>query len=98
MSTVVSVVLALFGLLAAALLGALWLVLKAAVSQEAASVLPAATRSLLHRAKMRLPLEAQPRWEEEWPAGFHNAIEKRPIWALRESSPSTLVQAGLRGS
>jgi len=85
MSMLLSLALVAVGLAATALLATLWLVLKAAVSQEAAAVIPEASRSLLKRAKERLPLDAQPRWEEEWPAGFEQAIERRPIWALREA-------------
>jgi len=78
-------ILAALGLLASATLGVMWLVIKAAVNQEAASVVPGITKSLLEQAKSQLPSDAQPRWEEEWPAGFKAAIEKRPIWALREA-------------
>ncbi|HWO83597.1 MAG TPA: hypothetical protein VNM38_07395 [Solirubrobacterales bacterium] len=85
MSMILGVALALLGLIAAAVLGAFWLVLKAAMNQEAASVVPAMTRGLLTRARARLPQDAQPRWEEEWPAGFEEAIEKRPIWAMRQA-------------
>jgi hypothetical protein len=61
------------------------LILRDAMTKEAAAVIPERTRSLIERAKNRLPEEARPRWEEEWPAGFAEAIEKRPVWALREA-------------
>ena len=63
----------------------LWLILRDAMNKEAAAVIPERTRSLIERAKNRIPEEARPRWEEEWPAGFAEAIEKRPVWALREA-------------
>lgn len=62
-----------------------WLILRDAMNKEAAAVIPERTRSLIERAKNRLPEEARPRWEEEWPAGFADAIDKRPVWALREA-------------
>jgi hypothetical protein len=68
-----------------ALASMFWLILRDAMSKEAAAVIPERTRSLIARAKDRLPEEARPRWEEEWPAGFAEAIEKRPVWALREA-------------
>lgn len=55
-----------------------WLIPRDAMNKEAAAVIPERTRSLLERAKNRLPEEARPRWEEEWPTGFAEAIEKRP--------------------
>jgi hypothetical protein len=85
LSALFSVLLVVMGLAAAAVLAAFFLIVKAAVSQEAASVLPEATRNLLERAKDRLPEEGRARWEEEWPAAFERAIEKRPIWAFREA-------------
>lgn len=82
---ILDLVLAVVGLLGVAVLAVLWLVVKTAASQEAASVVPGVTKRVLTQAKSQLPSDAQPRWEEEWPAGFEVAIEKRPLWALREA-------------
>jgi hypothetical protein len=61
------------------------MVLKDAAKKEAAAVLPECTRSLIRRAQNRLPEEARTRFEEEWPAGFEESIEKRPAWALAQA-------------
>ena len=79
-------VLAVVGLfMAGGLLALMALVLKSAATKEAEAILPTATRGFIDRARDRLPAGARPRWEEEWPAGFQEAIEKRPLWALREA-------------
>lgn len=82
---ILGVLIAVAFLLASGFLAVLWLVGKSAVTQEASNVLPDATRRLIDRTKDRLPEEARSRYEEEWPAGFDEAIEKRPIWAFREA-------------
>jgi hypothetical protein len=82
---ILGIILVIGMLVASSLVAVLWLVGKSAVTQEASNVLPDATRTLIDRAKNRLPEEARQRYEEEWPAGFEEAIEKRPIWAFREA-------------
>lgn len=82
---IVAALLTIVGLFISGLLLVLWWVSKSAVTQEASNVLPDATRSLVDRAMNRLPEDARRRYEEEWPAGFEEAIEKRPIWAFREA-------------
>jgi hypothetical protein len=85
LSTIFGALLVVGGLFVVGFVALLVLILKSAVNKEAEAVLPATTRSLIDRARKKLPEEARPRWEEEWPAGFDLAIEKRPIWALREA-------------
>jgi len=82
---ILGILLAITALFATGFFAVLWLVGKSAVTQEASNVLPDATRRLIGRAKNRLPEDARKRYEEEWPAGFEEAIEKRPIWAFREA-------------
>jgi len=78
----IAVMLAIGALLLLAVVTAIMLVLKDAAAKEAAAVLPECTRNLIGRAKDQLPEGARQRFEEEWLAGFEEAIERRPAWAL----------------
>lgn len=82
---ILGILLTIAALIATGFFAVLWLVGKSAVTQEASNVFPDATRSLIVRAMDRLPEDARKRYEEEWLAGFEEAIEKRPIWAFREA-------------
>lgn len=77
---------AIGSLLVLALIGALLLVLKDAANKEAAAIIPEFTRSLIRKAQEVLPEEARARFEEEWSAGFEEAIEKgRPGRSCKRS-------------
>jgi len=80
--SILTIAVAIGSLSILALITALLLVLKDAANKEAAAVIPECTRSLIRKAQGALPEEARTRFEEEWSAGFEEAIEKRPAWAL----------------
>ena len=83
--SVAAVLLTLGSLLLLVVGATIFLVLKDAAAKEAAAVLPECTRNLISRAKDQLPEGARERFEEEWLAGFEEAIEKRPAWALAQA-------------
>ena len=85
MTAVLAIAIAALSLLFLAFVSAIVLVLKDAATKEAAAVLPECTRSVIDRARKRLPEDARKRFEEEWPAGFEEAIERRPAWALMQA-------------
>lgn len=85
MTAVLAIAIAILSLLLLALVSAIVLVLRDAATKEAAAVLPECTRNVIERARDRLPEDARARFEEEWPAGFEDAIERRPAWALMQA-------------